>query len=456
VVAKESVPSQGMLPHDKEAEQGVLGAIIHNNEAFYQASEILQPEFFFSPAHRELFKAMHGLTEQQDPIDEITLGNYLKSRNKLEQVGGLVYIAELVDLTPVTANVLVYAEIVREKYQLRQLIDAATEIASRGRGSSENVQGLIQEAEHVFLNLATNATRHSFSHLKELLMRNFEMLEAAQDRVEGVTGVATGFEDLDDYTSGLQPGDLIILAARPSMGKTSFALNMARHAAAHRQVPALIFTLEMSKEQMAQRLLCSEAGVDSQKLRVGNLDEFEWDKLAAAAGTLSEAPVFVDETPEVTPLGIKAIARRIQAEHGLGMIVVDYLQLMRANHRTDNREQEIAEISRGLKAVAKELNVPVLACAQLNRSLEQRPDKRPRLSDLRESGSIEQDADLVMFIYRDEVYNPETEDQGIAEIHIAKHRNGPITSRPIRLAFVAQFTKFAKLSLRSDDAPSFN
>jgi len=458
VVAKESVPATGMLPHDKEAEQGVLGAIIHNNEAFYQASEILQPEHFFSPAHRELFKAMQGLTEQQDPIDEITLGNFLKSRNKLEQVGGLVYIAELVDVTPVTANVLVYAEIVREKHQLRQLIDAATEIASRGRGSQENVQGLIQEAENVFLNLATNATRHSFMRLKELLLRSFESLEAAQERVEGVTGVPTGFEELDHYTSGLQPGDLIILAARPSMGKTSFALSIARHAAAQKQVGTVVFTLEMSKEQMAQRMLCSEASVDSQKLRVGNLDDFDWDKLAAAAGSLSEAPVFVDETPEVTPLGIKAIARRIQAEHGLGLIVVDYLQLMRANQRTDNREQEIAEISRGLKAVAKELNVPVLACAQLNRALEGRPDKRPRLSDLRESGAIEQDADLVMFIYRDEVYNPDTEDHGIAEIHIAKHRNGPITTTKsgIRLAFIPQFTKFARLSLRSDDAPQMN
>jgi replicative DNA helicase len=458
VVAQESVPATGMLPHDKEAEQGVLGAIIHNNEAFYQAAELLGAEHFFSPAHRELFKAMQALTEQRDPIDEITLGNFLKSRNKLEQVGGLVYIAELVDLTPVTANVLVYAEIVREKFQLRQLINAATEIASRGRESSEDVQGLIQQAEDTFLNLATHSARHSYAHLKDLLYANFQMLEAAQDRGDDLTGLPTGFVELDRFTNGLQPADLVILAARPSMGKTSFALNLARFTATHKQTPVLVFTLEMSKEQMAMRLLCSEASVDSQKLRVGNLDEFEWDKLAAAAGALSEAHVFVDETPEVTPLGVKAIARRIQAEHGLGMIVVDYLQLMRASQRTDNREQEIAEISRGLKAVAKELNVPVLACAQLNRALEGRPDKRPRLSDLRESGAIEQDADLVLFIYRDEVYNPETEDAGIAEIHIAKHRNGPITTSKhgIRLAFIATFTKFANLSLRDESAPSFN
>ncbi|MCH8884357.1 MAG: replicative DNA helicase [SAR324 cluster bacterium] len=458
VVAKESVPLGGMLPHDKEAEQGVLGAIIHNNEAFYQAAEILQPDHFFSPAHRELFQAMQGLTEQQDPIDEITLGNYLKSRSKLEPVGGLIYIAELVDMTPITANVLVYAEIVREKFQLRQLIGAGLDVAAKGRESQQDVQGLIQEAENVFLDLATHATRHSYAHLKDLLNRNFELLEAAQDRGDELTGLPSGFIELDRITNGLQPSDLVILAGRPSMGKTSFALNIARHCALTRKVPLLVFTLEMSKEQLALRLLCSEAGVDSQKLRVGNASDLEWEKLGEAAGILSETQIFIDETPAITPLGIKAIARRVQAEHGLGMVVVDYLQLMRANSRTDNREQEIAEISRGLKAVAKELNVPVLACAQLNRALENRPDRRPRLSDLRESGAIEQDADLVMFLYRDEVYHPETEDQGIAEIHVAKHRTGPITTSKngIRLAFIPQFTKFANLSLRSDDEGRYN
>ncbi|MEE8435950.1 MAG: replicative DNA helicase [bacterium] len=453
MVAKEAVPSAGMLPHDKDAEQGVLGAIIHNNEAFYQAAELLQPEHFFSPAHRELFKAMIGLTEQGDPIDEITLGNYLKSRNKLEQVGGLVYIAELVDLTPVTANVLVYAEIVSEKHQLRLLIDTATEIANRGRESQEDVRGLIQEAENVFLNLATNTTRHHYSHLKDLLVSNFELLESLADRNEEYTGLPSGFMDLDNLTNGFQPSDLIILAARPSMGKTSFALNIAKYAVTLRKSTALVFSLEMSKEQLAMRLLCSDAGVDNQKVRTGNLDEFEWDKMASAAGQLSEVRLFIDETPELTPLELKSIARRVQTEHGLGLIVLDYLQLMRANSRTDNREQEVAEISRGLKAIAKELNVPVLACAQLNRALESRTDKRPHLSDLRESGTIEQDADLVMFIYRDEVYHPETEDQGIAEISIAKHRNGPITSKPIRLAFFPQFTKFANLSLREEGTP---
>ncbi|MDH5751730.1 MAG: replicative DNA helicase [Deltaproteobacteria bacterium] len=457
MIAKESATPETFLPHDKEAEQGVLGAIIHNNEAIYQAQELLTPEHFFSPAHREIFKGMLSLTEQQDPIDEITLGNFLRSKNKLDQVGGLVYLAELVDLTPISAHVLVYAEIVQEKYQLRSLINAATEIASQGREHQDKAQDLLLKAENVFLELATKSARRSYANLKDILNTNFEKL-ASQTGQSGLTGLPSGFIELDDYTNGLQPSDLIILAARPSMGKTSFALNIVRHAAISNDAPVIVFSLEMSKEQLADRLLCSEAGVELKKLRTGSLDDFEWDKLAAAAGSLSEAKIFIDETPEITPLGVKAIARRIHAEHGLGLIVVDYLQLMRANKRTDNREQEIAEISRSLKAVAKELNVPIIACAQLNRSLEQRPEKRPRLSDLRESGSIEQDADLVMFIYRDEVYNPETEDQGIAEIHISKHRNGPITTsrNGIRLAFIPEHTKFANLSSRPDSDIPYN
>jgi len=458
VIAKDNTTTTNFLPHDKEAEQGVLGAILHNNEAIHQASEFLTPDHFFSPAHREIFRGMQALTERNDPIDEITLGNYLRGRNKLDQVGGLVYLAELLDLTPVSSNVLVYAEIVREKHQLRALIDAALNIAAEGRQSPENAQELIQKAENIFLELSTKSTRRNFSRLKDLFDDNFRQLEAAQDRTDGLTGLPSGFIALDKFTNGLQPSDLIILAARPSMGKTSFALNMARHAAVHKTASVAIYSLEMSKEQLALRLLCSEAGVDNQRLRSGTLDDFDWDKLAAAAGALSEARVFIDDTPEVTPLAIKASARRIQAEHGLDMIVVDYLQLMRSHNRTDNREQEISEISRGLKAIAKELKVPVIACAQLNRALENRPDKRPRLSDLRESGSIEQDADLVMFIYRDEVYHPESEDHGIAEIHIAKHRNGPITTsnKDIRLVFIAQHTKFGNLTGRPEDETTYN
>ena len=440
-----------LLPYDKEAEQSVLGAILHNNDALLQAAEILQPDAFFSPAHRDLFQAMLELATRKAPIDEITLANFLRSRNQLEQVGGMVYIAELGDATPVSLNVMAYAEIVREKHQLRSLITSATQIADKGRAGAGDVEGLIQQAEQTFLDLARHATRRSYQTIGDLLKESFTKLEQAQDRSDGLTGLPTGFRDLDEMTNGLQATDLIIVAARPGMGKTSFALNIAQHAALRSRRPAVVFSLEMSKEQMALRVLCSEAKVDSQKLKSGKLDEYDWDKLAEASNRLSDTPIFIDDTAEATPLAIKAVARRIQQEHGLGLIVVDYLQLMRAVTRRDNREQEIAEISRTLKAIAKDLNVPLVACAQLNRAVEGRQNKRPLLADLRESGSIEQDADLVMFIYRDELYNEKTENQGVAEISIAKHRNGPITLAPIRLAFISQFTKFAELTLQSRD-----
>ena len=444
-------PTESLLPHDKEAEQSVLGAVIHDNNAVHVASELVTAESFFSPGHRDLFTAMLELAERSEPIDEITLGNHLRAKNQLDKVGGLVYIAELVDLTPVASNVRYYAQIVREKAHLRSLINHAMEIAAKGREAPEDVAGLIQQAEDVFLNLATDATPRSYAHIKDLLVKSFQRLESAYDREDAITGVPTGFIELDELTNGLQPGNLAIVAARPSMGKTSFAVNIAKYAAQQTGKPSLIFSLEMSKEELAMRLLCSEASVDSQKLRGNQLDEYDWDKLAAAAGQLSEVRIFIDESPELTPLALRSIGRRVKAEHGLGLVVVDYLQLMRAGRRTDNREQEIADISRGLKAAAKELEVPVIACAQLNRALEARSDKRPQLSDLRESGAIEQEADLVLFIYRDEYYNKDTEDAGIAEISISKHRNGPVGMR--RLAFIPQFTKFANLSLRSDEPP---
>jgi len=440
-----------LLPYDKEAEQSVLGAILHNNDALLQAAEILQPDAFFSPAHRDLFQAMLELAGRRDPIDEITLANFLRSRNQLEQVGGMGYIAELGDATPVSSNVMAYAEIVREKHQLRTLITSAVQIADRGRSAPDDVEGLIQQAEQTFLDLARQSTRKSYERISDLLNANFKKLEQAQDRGDGLTGLPTGFADLDHVTNGLQPTDLIVVAARPGMGKTSFVLNIAEHAALRSRQPAVVFSLEMSKEQLALRMLCSEAKVDTQKLKRGELDEYDWDRMAAAMNRLSETPIFIDDTAEATPLAIKAIARRIQQEHGLGLIVVDYLQLMRAAGRRDNREQEISEISRSLKAIAKDLGVPLIACAQLNRAVEGRMHKRPMLSDLRESGAIEQDADLVLFIYRDELYNPKTEDAGVAEISIAKHRNGPLTLHPIRLAFIAQFTKFAALTLQSRD-----
>ena len=439
------------LPYDREAEQSVLGAILHNNEALLQAAELLLPDAFFSPAHRNIFQAMLEMAERKDPIDEITLSNFLRARNQLEQAGGVVYLAELGDSTPISSNVVAYAEIVREKAQLRTLISSAMEIADKGRTAPDNVSELIQRAEQTFLDLATQSTRRSYARISDLLNANFQKLEQAQDRGDGLTGLPTGFAELDRLTNGLQPTDLIVVAARPGMGKTSFVLNIAEHAALRSRQPAVVFSLEMSKEQLALRMLCSEAKVDSQKLKRGELDEYDWDRMAEAMNRLSETAIFIDDSAEATALAIKAVARRIQQEHGLGLIVVDYLQLMRAVSRRDNREQEIAEISRGLKGVAKELGIPLIACAQLNRAVEGRQSKRPMLADLRESGAIEQDADLVLFIYRDEVYNAKTEDSGVAEISIAKHRNGPTTTAPIRLAFIAQFTKFAALSLMSKE-----
>jgi replicative DNA helicase len=332
---------------------------------------------------------------------------------------------------------------VREKHQLRTLISSATQIANKGRESPDDVENLIQQAEQTFLDLARQSTRRSYETIGNLIRESFTRIEQAQDATEGLTGMPTGFRELDDMTNGLQPTDLIIVAARPGMGKTSFALNIAQHASLRSKKPVVVFSLEMSREQMALRMLCSEAKVDSQKLKSGKLDEYDWDKLAAASNRLSESPILIDDTAEATPLAIKAIARRIQQEHGLGLIVVDYLQLMRAASKRDNREQEIAEISRSLKAIAKDLDVPLIACAQLNRAVEGRQSKRPLLADLRESGSIEQDADLVLFIYRDELYNPKSDKNGIAEISIAKHRNGPLTVQPIELVFIAQYTKFA-------------
>lgn len=446
-----------LLPHDREAERGVLGAILHDNDALIQTADIIQAEQFFSPAHRLIFAAMLALFERQDPIDDITLAGHLRARNELDAVGGPLYITELLDAVPVSANVLVYAEIVLQKFQLRSLIASAVEIANKGREQQEDVSGLIQEAEGVFSALANSSTSRSYMELRHVLNDNFKNLEQLQERGDTFTGVPTGFPALDELTNGLQNSELIILASRPSMGKTSLAMNIANHAAIHTQQPVLVFTLEMSKEQLGYRLLCSEGKVNNQKLVRGDLSEDDWDRLVRASSTLSRARLFIDETPEVTPLLVRTIARRLHMEQrGLALIVVDYLQLMRGQSRPDTREQEIAEISRGLKAVAKELNVPVLACAQLNRALETRPNKRPRLSDLRESGAIEQDADVVMFIYRDEVYNPNSEDQGVAELHIAKHRNGPLTTSAsgIRLAFIASFTKFATLSQREDESPS--
>ncbi len=442
-----------LLPNDIEAERGVLGAILQDSNAFYQSAEILRAESFFSPAHRMIYEAMALLIEAGKPIDEVTLTSQLRSRHHLEAAGGVIYVYQLAEAAPYSVNVKVYAEVVLDKYHLRTLIQSAVEIANRGREEQDNVSGLIQQAENIFLDLATRAQQRSYQSLGEVLAKNFETLEKAQDRDGELIGLPTGFVQLDEMTNGFQRSDLIILASRPSMGKTALALGLARHAAKQTKKPVLVFSLEMSPEQLGMRLLCAEANVNGHRLQRGQLDEEEWDRLGLAMNTLGDVKMMIDATLELTPLTARAIARRVRAEHGLGMVIVDYLQLMRSHSRTEHREQEIAEISRGLKALAKELDIPVLACAQLNRALENRPNKRPRLSDLRESGSIEQDADLVLFLHREEIYKRGDENVlGLAELHIAKQRNGPITTseRGIELSFVHESAKFGNLSRRTE------
>ncbi len=435
-----------LLPHDKFAEQAVLGSIIIRNSVMGVVLDALMPSDFFSPAHQRIFQAMLTLHQESTPLDELTIARWLNDQGQLDPIGGPDYLLELAQNTPVPENVEHYARIVREKSQLRDIIAAAHEIAKRGQEGTENISAFLSEATERLRAIEARASGGNLSPLKEILLTNFEQLEKLSEAPEAVTGVPTGFTELDELTRGLQRGDLVILAARPSMGKTAFAMNIGLYAAAHAKIPTLIFSLEMPKEHIAMRLICSEARVNSRKLWGGNLDQEDWDKLLEATTRMMDAPLFIDDQSGINPAYIRKVARQVKQQHPeIGLIVIDYLQLMSSTRRTDSREQEISEISRALKAVAKEFSLPVLALSQLNRDLERRADKRPMMADLRESGALEQDADLIMFIYRDEVYNDNTEDKGIAEIIISKHRNGEIGTR--RLAFIGQYTKFANLAL---------
>ena len=433
-------------PQNLEAEQSILGGILLENSSINSALEILSKDDFYSEAHRKIFGVVIELSEKKDPVDLITLSSALKDKSMLDSVGGTSYLASLVDNVPSAANVANYAKIVKDKAILRGLIGSASDIIGSCYETGSDVDDVLDKAEQSIFEISKNKARQSFYPIREIVKDTFKAIEALYTSKEMITGVATGFDKIDDLTSGLQKSDLIIIAGRPSMGKTAFALNIAQHASMENKIPVAIFSLEMSKEQLAFRLLASEAKVDSQRMRKGHLGETDWPKLTTAAGRLSEAPLFIDDTAAITVLEMKAKSRRMAAETGLGLIVVDYIQLMRAGGYRDNREQEISEISRSLKALAKELKVPVIALSQLNRQVESRTSRRPQMADLRESGAIEQDADVIAFIYRDEVYNKSDDnpEKGTAEIIIAKQRNGPTDT--VKLAFLEKFTSFENLT----------
>ena len=444
--------AQRLPPQNLEAETSVLGAVLLENEALNRVLEILKQDDFYREAHRRIFAAILHLYEHSEPVDLITLSEVLKSRGDLEDVGGVEYLNSLVNGVPTAANISYYAKIIKEKAILRKLINRATEIVSQSYSNSGDVDEFIDQAERNIFEISEDRVRPSFYPIKELIKASFKTIERLYEKRQLITGVPTGFQRLDELTSGLQPSDLIIIAGRPSMGKTAFALNIAQHASVRATTPAAIFSLEMSKEQLALRMLCSEAKVDAHRLRGGFLSEADWPKLTRAAGSLSEAPLFIDDTPGISALEMRAKARRLKIEHNLGLVIVDYLQLMRGRASADSREQEISDISRSLKALAKELSIPVIALSQLNRRVEERGDKRPQLSDLRESGAIEQDADVILFLYRDEIYNKSEENRGKAEIIIGKQRNGPTDK--VDLAFLDKYTRFENLSGLKEDAYS--
>ncbi len=442
-------------PQAVDAEVSVLGAMMLEKEAIGRAAEILEPVCFYRDAHRRIYEAMTSLYDRAESADLITVAEELRKRGQLEGVGGAAFLARLLDAVPTAANIEYHANLVLEKATLRRLIEVSTEIAQRGYEANEDSAQLIDRAEELIFSINDPRMKRSFQPLKSLLHDAIGVLEEISERKRPVTGVASGFHDLDRLTAGFQPSDLIIIAGRPSMGKTSIALNIAEHAATHpdrdERVPVGIFSLEMSREQLTLRLLSSQARVPSHRMRTGYLNTTEWHQITAAAGILDSAPIFIDDTPAISVMEMRAKARRLKNEHGLGMIVVDYLQLARGYANPESRQQEISQISRSLKALAKELSVPVVALSQLSRAVEQREDKRPLLSDLRESGAIEQDADLVLFVFREAFYRPnKIEAQGKAEVIVGKHRNGPTGT--VELAFINELARFESLAQREEDS----
>ena len=431
-------------PHDLEAEQAIIGSMLTDRDAVISAIEILKEEDFYREDNKAIYTAILNLYNRAEPIDIITVKSELESMGKFEQVGGLEYLAELPEKVPTTANAMKYIKIVEEKSTLRRLIKTANEIIELGYSPTEDVEDIMEGAEKKIFNIMQEKNQKGYAPIKDVLVESFTKLEELYNRKQHITGVPSGFTELDYRTAGFHGSELILIAARPAMGKTAFALNIATNAAVKANVPVAVFSLEMSKEQLVNRILCSESMVDSNKVRTGKLEEDDWTKLAGAIGPLSEAEIFIDDTPGINITEIRAKCRKLKLEKNIGMVVIDYLQLIQgSNKRGGSREQEISEISRSLKILAKELDVPVIALSQLSRAAEQRPDHRPMLSDLRESGAIEQDADIVMFLYRDDYYNQDSDKKDIAEIIIAKQRNGPIGT--IELVWLPDYTKFANL-----------
>ena len=442
--SKSRSDSTRTVPHDLEAEASVLGAMLLSRDAIAAAVERCSASDFYKPAHAQVFEAISSLYARGEPADPVTVADELRRANVGEQIGGPPFLIGLQANTPTISNAARYASIVEEHALLRRLIGVATEIAEIGYEVPEDVTAALDRAETLVFEVAQRKASDTMSPLKDLLAQTLDNLEALYGREEAITGVPTGYHELDERLSGLQPSNLVIVGARPGMGKTSFALGIAAHAAMERRVPTLVFSLEMSHLEITQRLLCGEARVDSSRVRNGRLLESDWPKLSHAIGRLGEAPMFVDDNPNLTVMEIRAKARRLKSKSGLGLVIVDYLQLMSGRTSAENRQVEVSEISRGLKILARELSVPVVALSQLSRNLEMRADKRPVLADLRESGSLEQDADVVMFIYRDELYNSESNDRGTAEVIVAKHRNGP--TGVTQLAFLDHYARFANMA----------
>ena len=436
---KESVTR--IPPNDLQAEQAILSCMLIDRDALSASCERLRGDDFYRPSHKEIFEAMYALYSTNIPVDAVTLSDKLTEMGVFEQTGGLAYISELAGQFYLSGNIRHYAEIVIEKSLFRRLIKAASEIAAQSYEAAEEADVIIDRAEKAILGIAASRTGREFTHIREVLVKSVERIEWLYKTKGKITGVPTGFIDFDNKTTGLQPSDLILIASRPSMGKSALALNIAHNAAVHHNITTAVFSLEMSKEQVVNRILCSESLVDSNKLRTGSLEPDDWSSIARALQPLSEAPIYIDDTPGITAVELRSKCRKLKAEKNLGLIVVDYLQLMSGTGRNDSRQNEISEISRSLKALAREMDAPVLALSQLSRACEARADKRPMLSDLRESGAIEQDADVVSFIYRDEYYNKETDKKNLAELNIAKQRNGPTGT--VELIYLGHYTKFA-------------